>query len=728
MASRDVGIKIDFAPGWVIEARNTIYGLRQPSEYHFLLSLQPAERNDFKLFATGWKLQAHNEKRPIPEPDEVIEAWCTHDAFDREKWLLLAEQQPDLRLIPWNFHLQRGVLSMFQRTLSHRQKLRFALFATGVKVASMEPVTEEQFQAIIDAWRAWPSEYQARMIGLGTRLMEIYHQRPHPRRPIFQDHLYTHGSARGPTINDISEVNDNNERFEEGERWVFEKTIYQNPHRPVPGGHSQRIVHVFARVSTAGAILERRIVKILGGADMAQINRDIDEEYRHHARLTNRGCANILDLHGYSYRSRPIPPQLGYLYMEYAPYGDLSDLLKALNGYDDTAQLPEPFLWLVFRGLAEALLLMQTGRTILPTQPSRPINPILPLEGWNPIVNPDIKPRNVVLGKPRPDYYPGYKCAKMIDFGICWDDERSSLSGNKRGFGTRGYQPPVRQVALSIGKTNTAQEQTMNPPSGYRDYPINISSEIFNVGLIIFSLMEGRERTVDRFKDKIQHDQRSYTCSYSYSLERLVSQCLYFKPPLRPILEELLYETRVGLERWERAYGSANKPEAELPSFAALPIQYSDPFPIGGKAPEEWLGINPRKRRIGQENEDVREFEAAKKRKTIDGQRAPPPPPVRSESLPTVRDGSEKPTAHVDHAPVKGARVTLNEATKENLKAMEENTAKQRRKRASVATKKNANGIDSKPRKKMAKEKIRLYLTGELPEQAGTRDRDSPKE
>ncbi|KAK1910835.1 hypothetical protein P3342_008715 [Pyrenophora teres f. teres] len=56
---------------------------------------------------------------------------------------------------------------------------------------------------------------------------------------------------------------------------------------------------------------------------------------------------------------------LGYVYMEYAPFGDLRRLLDKHGARNEnTVQIPESMLWHIFRSAAEALLLMQTGRTM----------------------------------------------------------------------------------------------------------------------------------------------------------------------------------------------------------------------------------------------------------------------------------------------------------------------------------------------------------------------------
>jgi hypothetical protein len=62
-------------------------------------------------------------------------------------------------------------------------------------------------------------------------------------------------------------------------------------------------------------------------------------------------------------------------------------------------------------------------------------------------LDPDIKTYNIVLSAPQYDYYPAYPTAKMIDFGLCFDDKRYDVPSLKlAGVGTRGWGPPVSSI------------------------------------------------------------------------------------------------------------------------------------------------------------------------------------------------------------------------------------------------------------------------------------------
>lgn len=118
-------------------------------------------------------------------------------------------------------------------------------------------------------------------------------------------------------------------------------------------------------------------------------------------------------------------------------------------------QVPEPFVWIVFRGLTEALHVLLTGRGIasdLPREADRyKANADVDANnGWVPIVNSDIKPMNVVLADPIAAF-PAFQTPKMIDFGIA-RNAGSLINRAQRHFGvaTVGFRPPVRSSHSSL--------------------------------------------------------------------------------------------------------------------------------------------------------------------------------------------------------------------------------------------------------------------------------------
>jgi serine/threonine protein kinase len=112
--------------------------------------------------------------------------------------------------------------------------------------------------------------------------------------------------------------------------------------------------------------------------------------------------------------------------------------------------VPEAFIWLVFRGLAEALFLLNTGEEVkeaaltgqtLSLQLRRAV-----LNGWDPVIHTDIKPMNIVLGDPLTSF-PAFKTAKLIDFGCCLSESQHmrQVRGNMHQIGTPGHRPPVME-------------------------------------------------------------------------------------------------------------------------------------------------------------------------------------------------------------------------------------------------------------------------------------------
>jgi len=116
-------------------------------------------------------------------------------------------------------------------------------------------------------------------------------------------------------------------------------------------------------------------------------------------------------------------------------------MIKVVNANDVRRQIPEVFLWIIFRAMVEALALMQTGKVKSP--PSRVVlDPkqadvdIVPMKDWKPMVHQDIKLQNMVLAE-SDDYYPAFKLPKMIDFGL-HSEKEPNLTLTFATPGTRG--------------------------------------------------------------------------------------------------------------------------------------------------------------------------------------------------------------------------------------------------------------------------------------------------
>jgi hypothetical protein len=70
------------------------------------------------------------------------------------------------------------------------------------------------------------------------------------------------------------------------------------------------------------------VVKIVGDRTVEEVQHEIMREFECHMTLTQRQCHHILGAYGSSTRKRDHGPHLGYLYMEWAPYGSLHDMIS----------------------------------------------------------------------------------------------------------------------------------------------------------------------------------------------------------------------------------------------------------------------------------------------------------------------------------------------------------------------------------------------------------------
>ena len=80
--------------------------------------------------------------------------------------------------------------------------------------------------------------------------------------------------------------------------------------------------------------------------------------------------------------------------------------------------------------------------------------------------------------------------------------------------------------------------------------------------------MEREYRGIHSFEQGKPQHSRKYKHVYSHALETLVDQCLDMNPKRRPLIMRLLYETRLGLLRWNEAHGVTSlMPDAKVPEM-----------------------------------------------------------------------------------------------------------------------------------------------------------------
>ena len=78
-------------------------------------------------------------------------------------------------------------------------------------------------------------------------------------------------------------------------------------------------------------IFHRMVVKIQGTSTREIVRHLTSQEYSMGRLLSIPGCPNILKTLSHSYRNRAGPPYLSYLYLEWALYGTLDDLIRRLQ-------------------------------------------------------------------------------------------------------------------------------------------------------------------------------------------------------------------------------------------------------------------------------------------------------------------------------------------------------------------------------------------------------------
>ncbi|OJD35583.1 serine threonine protein kinase [Diplodia corticola] len=143
---------------------------------------------------------------------------------------------------------------------------------------------------------------------------------------------------------------------------------------------------------------------------------------------------------------KPVQKTFKRLLTEWIPHGTLFDFIST---YLTSGHLiPEPFIWYCFKVLVEVALVCWNGHA------GRGVK-----EGWEHIVNTDIKPDNVWLCAPDPlepmAWARRYPKPKVGDFGMSYKthhglDDRNHARRHRRranppdfrGFGTTGHMPP----------------------------------------------------------------------------------------------------------------------------------------------------------------------------------------------------------------------------------------------------------------------------------------------
>ena len=78
---------------------------------------------------------------------------------------------------------------------------------------------------------------------------------------------------------------------------------------------------------------QRIVVKKQGYPTANEARQKVNEEAAMHLAVSQKGCSYILDCFGTALRDRPEAPYLGFIYMDYAPYSDLYNLIENYRTY-----------------------------------------------------------------------------------------------------------------------------------------------------------------------------------------------------------------------------------------------------------------------------------------------------------------------------------------------------------------------------------------------------------
>lgn len=125
---------------------------------------------------------------------------------------------------------------------------------------------------------------------------------------------------------------------------------------------------------------------------------------------------------------------------------------------------------------------------------------------------------------------------------------------------------------------------------------MGVHSEIYNIGLILMSLMTGINQRIQTPGNENWNERAGNNC-YSLWLHTVVLSCLAADYKNRGTVRELLKNIDTGLESWERVYGSANS--KDLPEFMSYHLSAHEQFHIGDTVPESW----PQRKRRKKEEE-----------------------------------------------------------------------------------------------------------------------------
>ncbi|KAH7110327.1 kinase-like domain-containing protein [Dendryphion nanum] len=368
--------------------------------------------------------------------------------------------------------------------------------------------------------------------------------------------------------------------------WRWAKEIYDT--RAVDGAtdpYHRCVVSLYVFEDDGGIIKDRIVTKRVFSTDAETLMFTLNEVHVA-GRLTQ--CDSIVRMRG---AGDDRDNSTVRCYLDYYGSGDLNKLFRPyleLDGEnidENLPQFPEPFIWLVFRALAEAIYAFNTGRcasNILATGGE-------PLDGgkeagFGNIIHRDIKLNNIFLGDSSP-LYPAYPHPVIGDFGAALDlTDAELLSDIHQGlpdpliYGTLGWYPPELHFRI--------------PGTSYSS-----KADIWDAGLVIWNmmyaklgLMKLRDFQLDAPKyfdfesaEPFPMDQHAdMSIVYSSNLKNLVRKCLKIDPDERPSFVRLRNSVESEMLAIESRLvnASAESIESIPDQFRLNPALPDDPFAI----------------------------------------------------------------------------------------------------------------------------------------------------
>ncbi|KAJ9648233.1 hypothetical protein H2199_001086 [Coniosporium tulheliwenetii] len=326
------------------------------------------------------------------------------------------------------------------------------------------------------------------------------------------------------------------------------------------------IARVFAKLDENGDVVGRTVIKVVNtthhvGATPSEI---VIHQLVSNA-ASSAGCGYVLGLHNFAVLGN----RSGYwMQLPFSPHGDLEKVLEVTP-----SELPEPFLWYVFKAMTEACLILYQGGLDNRSGDE--------WAGDKEIVHADIKLANVFLAAPRPEDFEVYPTPQMADFGSAFISEKETQTILMIMWVLE--QLAERDMTLTPAYANEPiidpdWNRTLKRPDGN----INIQppenrqllsyTNVWQVGLLIWSLMHrqfGTGMALDFIAKNKQQPPKStlhYSGSYSDQLESLVYECLNMQPRLRPSLQELRTRIERNLDALRQRYDDwVSKPQAGTP-------------------------------------------------------------------------------------------------------------------------------------------------------------------